>query len=85
LGEIFYIFQSEWCKIWLNPIITKHWVPSTFVSFYCECTHGHIGVQLHGHANDAMCCAIEVLLSAMNACEFDYSLQPFHLCVVATN
>jgi hypothetical protein len=48
--------------------------------------HGHIRVQLHRHAiNDAMCCVRQVLSSAMNACEFDYSLQPFHLCVVVIN
>jgi len=85
LGEFFYIFQSEWCKIWLYPVITKHWVPSTFGSFYYECTHGHIRVQLHGHENDAMCCVIQVLLSVVNACEFDYFLQPFHLSVAAIN
>jgi len=37
-NEFFYRFQSEWCKIWLNLIITKHLVLGAFGSFYCECT-----------------------------------------------
>jgi hypothetical protein len=64
---------DSYVELFVDGFETKEW-------------HGHTKVQLHGHAiNDAMCYAIQALSSVVNACEFDYSPEPFHLCVVAIN